>query len=674
MNNPLLYLDGLPPFDQIEASQALPALTQTLQEARETIAQLEAIEQPTWNNFGAQLESLDERIDRVWSPISHLNSVQDSKELRDVYQQGIALLTEYHVEVGQNTSLFERFKALANDSNFALLTPAQQKIISNNIRDFRLSGAELSSSDKSRFAKISSQLSTLANQFERNVLDATEAWTKHITSADKLRGLPKSALATAAQLASERNLSGYLLTLQIPSYLAVMQHAQDRTLRREMYLAYSTRASDQSEHTEFDNQNIIDQIVSLKQEKAKLLGFSNYAELSLVTKMATSVESVDTFLTDLTNSAKPVAQTELQQLSEFAQNLGHEGELEAWDISYYSERLREKLYAFTDEDVKEYFPANKVFEGLFEIVQRLFGISIAVNAGVKTWHKDVIYFDVFDAQGEVCGGFYADIYVRQRKRGGAWMDTCIHRRTSAAATQIPVAFLTCNFSPAIGDEPALLTHDEVETLFHEFGHTLHHLLTQVDEMSVAGINGVAWDAVELPSQFLENWCWQTESLSLIAGHVETGEPLPSELLSKMRAAKNFQSGMHTLRQVEFATFDMRLHALGIKDQSVQTILDDVRDQVSVTTPPKSNRFQNSFGHIFAGGYAAGYYSYKWAEVLSADAFEAFIEEGLFNAATGQRFMSSILQRGGVPDANEMFREFRGRDPQIEPLLKHSGIL
>ena len=674
MQNPLLNFDGLPAFDQIRAEHALPALNHVLDEARATLDRLCEVTEPSWENFARPFEDIDERIGRVWSPISHLNSVRDEPELRDVYRQGIAQLTEYHVEVGQNSNLYHRFKQIADADTFDALNEAQQTIVRNHLRDFKLSGAELNAADKTRFAELSQQLSLLAKQLERNVLDATQAWEKLIESETELAGLPAHDLHLAKQLAEERELDGFLLTLQIPSYLAVMQHAEDRRLRETMYHAYSTRASDLAANAEFDNATIINDIVRLKQEKAALLGYANYAELSLVTKMAESVEAVFTFLHDLAQYAKPVAKQELETLTEFAVQNGHEGRLEVWDIPYFSERLREAQYDFTDEEVKPYFPVDTVFRGLFEIVQRLFGISIRANASHSVWHPDVQYFDVFDEHDALIGGLYTDLAVRQNKRGGAWMDTCIHRRRRGEELQHPVAFLTCNFAPAVGDQPALLTHDDVETLFHEFGHTLHHLLTKVDEHSVAGINGVEWDAVELPSQFLENWCWQTEGLSLIAAHFETGASLPDALLKKMRAAKHFQSGLQTLRQIEFALFDMQLHRDGLESMSVQATLDDVRAQVAVSQPPAYNRFQNSFGHIFAGGYAAGYYSYKWAEVLSADAFDAFLQEGIFNSATGRRFKQSVLERGGTQKSATLFAEFRGRAPQIEPLLQQSGIL
>jgi len=678
MTNPLLNFDQLPYFKSIKAKHVIPALKTVLAESRSSIKTLGHIEGANWHNFASEMENIDERIGRVWSPVGHLNAVQDSSELRDAYEQGIKLLTEYSSEVGQDPDLFKQYKTIQESAQFDQLSAAQQKIINNNLLDFRLSGAELGEQDQQRFKDINKQLSELSNRFSRNVLDATQAWQKNIQDPSELAGLPDSALDMAKQLAKQAEQSGWLLNLQAPSFMAVMQHADDTELRKEMYLAYTTRASEFSDDGKFNNAPLIDKILALRKEKTGLLGYKNYAEYSLVKKMAGSSHDVVEFLNELVSYAKPVAEKELIELKTFAQEAGHQGELESWDVSYYSEKLREQRYAFNDEQVKPYLPAPTVFDGLFECAKRLFGISITPNAGIETWHSDVRCFDVRrdnnDGSQAVIGQLYTDLYVRKNKRGGAWMDTCIDRRVKGEQLQIPVAYLTCNFSPPIGDNPALLTHNEVETLFHEFGHTLHHLLTEVDEVGVAGINGVAWDAVELPSQFLENWCWHEQSLNLIAKHYQTGESLPPELLAKMRAAKNFQSGMQTLRQVEFALFDMRLHSeFEPNNDQVQTVLDDVRKQVAVLIPPANNRFQNSFSHIFAGGYAAGYYSYKWSEVLSADAFSRFEEEGIFNTNTGRDFLNAILQRGGVEDQNDLFKEFRGRTPDIQALLQHTGI-
>jgi len=674
-NNPLLNFDSLPHFSSIKPEHVLPALEKVLADCRAEVAELCLIDNPNWSSFAVKMEDLDEKISRVWSPVGHLNGVKDSPELRDAYQQGIKQLTAYSSEMGQNQALYQQFKTLKTSDEFDSLSKAQKKIIENSLLDFVLSGAELEKTQQEQLKTINQTLSELSNQFGRNVLDATQAWTKLITDQAQLSGLPQSALDMASQLAKESGQEGWLFTLQIPSYLAVMQHADNQALRQEMYQAYSTRASEYSDSSEFDNTDLIKQILTLRQQKASLLGYQNYAEYSLVKKMAKSSQHVVDFLHDLVKYAKPVAEQELDELQTFAEQSGVQGKLNAWDTSYYSEKLREQRYAFNDEQVKPYFPAPHVLSGMFDVVNRLFGIRLETNTQMETWHEDVRCFDVFDEAGNLIGQLYTDLYVRQHKRGGAWMDTCIDRRVKNQGVQLPVAFLTCNFTPPIGQDPALLTHSEVETLFHEFGHTLHHLLTTVDEMSVAGINAVAWDAVELPSQFLENWCWNEESLNLIAQHYQTSEQLPTSLLDKMRAAKNFQSGMQTLRQVEFALFDMRLHSkFDPQQDEVQTLLDEVRKQVAVITPPSNNRFQNSFSHIFAGGYAAGYYSYKWSEVLSADAFGRFEEEGIFNQQTGADFLHAILNRGGVEDANDLFKEFRGREPKIEPLLQHTGIL
>ena len=674
MTNPLLNFKQAPQFQMIEAQHVIPALATVLQESRANIAELQQVAFPDWQNFAYPMECIEERLSRVWSPVSHLNAVRDSDELRTAYQSGIDLLTAYNSEVGQNKDLFAQYTKIRQSEHWPKLTKAEKKLIENSLLDFKLSGAELSHEDQSRLTKIDHQLSQLSNKFERNVLDATQAWSLLITDQDQLKGLPQSALEIAVQSATLEDQQGWLLTLQIPSYLAVMQHAQDQQLRQNMYQAYAQRASELTDDGRFDNAPLIDSILELKNARAKLLGFSHFAEYSLIKKMASSSDVVIDFLTELAQHARPTAEREMADLKMFAAEHYEQEDLKPWDISYYSERLREHQYAFNDEEIKPYFPAEQVFDGMFEVAKNLFGIEFKTNDSLQVWHPDVVCFDLVARDGgKIIGSLYADLYVRKNKRGGAWMDSCIHRQRQEQALQKPVAFLSCNFTPPIGDDPALLSHNEVETLFHEFGHSLHHLLTEVDVMGVAGINGVAWDAVELPSQFLENWCWHPDSLQLIASHYKTGDKLPQELLEKMRAAKNFQSGMQTLRQVEFAMFDMRLHA-AVETPDVQAVLDTVREEIALIPVPSYNRFQNSFGHIFAGGYAAGYYSYKWSEVLSADAFERFEEEGIFNRTTGQDFLRSILQRGGVDDPNDLFKEFRGRPPQLQPLLRQSGLV
>ena len=673
MQNPLLNFSELPFYNSIRTEHALPALEKILQESREKIAQLEKLDTATWENFAEIMEDIDERIERVWSPISHLNSVMDHPELRESYQQGIQLLTEYQSEIGQNENLYKLYKQIAKQSEFKALSSARQKIINNNLRDFKLSGAELNSKDKQRFREISQQLSLLGNQFSKNILDATQAWSLHITEKEKLSGIPQDVVEIAASEAKQADKKGWLLNLNIPCYLPIMQHADNRWLREQMYYAYATKASEIGPNAnEFDNGPLIEEILQLKSEQAALLGYDNYAEISLVDKMANSPDEVIDFLNLLASKAKPIAEKELADLQNFAKNEYGVEEIASWDIAYYSEKQKQKLFDFSDEQIKPFFPAKQVIDGMFGIIERLFSIKLNENAEMETWHKDVKCYDVIDKNGQLTGQFYADLYVRKNKRSGAWMNTCIHRRIKNKSLQQPVAYLVCNFTPPINNRPSLLTHDEVQTLFHEFGHTLHHLLTKVDEMSVAGINGVAWDAVELPSQFLENWCWQKEALETIGRHHQTEQIIPDELLKKMHAAKNFQSGMQTVRQIEFALFDMLLH--NQTPVNVQSLLDDVRKQVAVIIPPDYHRFQNSFSHIFAGGYAAGYYSYKWSEVLSADAFSRFEEEGIFNKQTGHDFLTAILQRGGVEDASDLFIEFRGRKASNEALLRHSGLI
>ncbi|MDH5407687.1 MAG: oligopeptidase A, partial [Gammaproteobacteria bacterium] len=552
-----------------------------------------------------------------------------------------------------------------------------KKTIENALRDFHLSGVDLPADKKARYKEIKQQLSKLTTKYEENILDATQGWQKTITDEALLSGLPDSARAMAKQSAEQKELDGWLFTLEFPSYYAVMTHADNRDLREEMYTAYVTRASDQGPNAgKWDNSQIMDDIVALRHELAQLLDFDSFAHRSLATKMAETPEQVLGFLNDLATRSKPVAVKELDELRQFAQEHFGIDELNAWDIGYYSEKQRQHLYDISQEDLKPYFPEDKVIAGMFEVVKRLYNISIRQSDDVELWHPTVRFYQIHDDAGELRGQFYLDLYAREHKRGGAWMDDCMGRMTTSnGQTQTPVAYLTCNLTPPIGDDPALFTHDEVITLFHEFGHGLHHMLTRVDHIGVSGINGVAWDAVELPSQFMENWCWEREALDVIAGHYQTNEPLPEELFNKMMRAKNFQAGMTMVRQLEFSIFDFRLHlefdpAQGAR---IQQMLDEVREQVAVLKPPAFNRFQHGFSHIFAGGYAAGYYSYKWAEVLSADAFAKFEETGIFDPASGQSFLHNILEKGGTQEPMELFIKFRGREPTIDALLRHSGI-
>lgn len=676
MKNPLLEFTDLPPFSQILAEHVEPAIDRVLADNRAEIAHLlGATDHYTWDNLVAPLEALQDRLDRTWSPVSHMISVVNSEALRAAYNACLPKLSQYATELGQNARLYEAYRQIAEGAEYALLGPAQAKAIDNALRDFRLSGVHLPAADKQRYMEIQQRLSSITAKFAENVLDATQAWTRHIENDEALTGLPPSAVAMARQAAQQKGLDGWLLTLEFPSYFAVMSYADDRALREAMYTAFATRASDQGPNAgEFDNGPLMEEILALRHELANLLGFANYAERSLATKMAPDTARVEEFLTGLADRGLLLAQAELDALRAFAAEQGQD-ELQPWDITYYSEKLRQHHYALSQEDLKPYFPQPRVVSGLFAVVERLYGLQIDELQGIDTWHPDVRVFQIRDRHGELRGRFYLDLYARENKRGGAWMDECAARRATAEGVQLPVAYLTCNFSPPVDDAPALFTHNEVITLFHEFGHGLHHLLTRVDVLAVSGISGVPWDAVELPSQFLENWCWEREALDLIAAHYQTGEPLPAALFDKMIAAKNFQAGMQMVRQLEFALFDFRLHRDYDPEQGarVQEVLDAVRAEVAVIRPPDYHRFQHGFTHIFSGGYAAGYYSYKWAEVLASDAFAKFEERGIFNRQTGLEFLEAVLEQGGARDPMELFVEFRGREPQIDALLRHSGI-
>ncbi len=676
-DNPLLDFNGLPHFSAIRPEHVEPALDTLLARNRaELEGLLAAIHEPRWDNFVQPIEDMGERLSRLWSPVSHLNAVMNSESLRVVYNQCLPKLSDYYTELGQDPRLYRGYKDVASGAEFATYTPAQKKIIDNAVRDFRLAGAELNAQDKQRYREIQQELSSLTSKFDENVLDATNSWELLITNAHQLAGLPESAVSAAHQAALEQDKPGWKFSLHGPSYVPFLTYADDRGLRRRMYEAYATRASDQGPNARtWDNAAIIERMLRLRRDKARLLGYANYAELSLVTKMAANTEEVLGFLRDLAARSYPAAQAELKELREFAACRYGVQDLESWDIAYYSEKLRAERYDFSEEDLRPYFPADQVIQGMFEVVHRLYGLTITPIAGVETWHPEVRFYEIRDASKEVRGRFYMDLHPRPGKRGGAWMDDCIGRKRTGNTVQVPVAYLICNSTPPVGDTPALLTHDEVTTLFHEFGHGLHHMLTRVDYLGVAGINGVAWDAVELPSQFMENWCWERQALDRLARHYQTGAALPDDLYNKMIAAKNFQSAMQMMRQIEFSLFDMRLYGDFDPDgaKSVLELLDEVRREVAVIMPPAFNRFQNSFSHIFAGGYAAGYYSYKWAEVLSADAFSKFEENGVFDRRTGEEFLHSILEQGGTCEPMELFIRFRGRKPTIDALLRHSGL-
>ncbi|MBL0641028.1 oligopeptidase A [Aeromonas veronii] len=678
MNNPLLTMDSLPPFSQIKPEQVQPAVIQAIADCKQKISDVLAQRDPhTWDSLIAPLEEVNDRLSRIWSPVSHLNSVLNSEALREAHDACLPLLSEFQTYVGQHEGLYQAYLALSQSDDFPLLSGAQRKEIQNTLRDFRLSGIGLPAEAQQRYGEIQARLSELASRFSNNVLDATQGWHKLVADEAELAGLPESVRAAARQMAELKGKEGWLFTLDIPSYLPVMMYADNRELRAEMYEAFTTRASDQGPNAgKWDNSAIMSELLTLRRELAQLLGFANYAELSLATKMADKTEQVVSFLTDLAAKSLPQGKAELEEIRTFAAEQHGQSELAAWDLAYYAEKLKQHKFSISDEQLRPYFPASKVVKGLFEVVKRVFGMKVRERLGIDTWHPDVRFYDIFDADDELRGSFYLDLYAREHKQGGAWMDVCLGRRyRQDGSLQKPVAYLTCNFNGPVDGKPALFTHNEVVTLFHEFGHGIHHMLTRIDVAGVAGINGVAWDAVELPSQFLENWCWESEALAFISGHYETGEPLPADLLEKMLTARNFQAAMQMLRQLEFALFDFRLHQEFDPGHPAQlpALLDEVRSQVAVMTPPAFNRFQHSFSHIFAGGYAAGYYSYKWAEVLSADAFSRFEEEGIFNPATGQSFLKNILEKGGSKEPMELFRAFRGREPKVDALLRHSGI-
>ena len=679
MTNPLLNFEGLPKFNEIQPAHISPAVDHLIAEGRALVEQLATVtEVPTWENFALKLEDFEEKISRAWSQVGHMNAVVNTPELREAYNANLEKLTSFYSDLAQDERLYAKFKQIQTSQDFAKLSPTQQKIINNEVRDFKLGGAELPPKEKARFKEIAEALSKVGSKFEENILDNTNDFKHLVTDKTKLAGIPEDAIEAAETAAKGENQEGYLFTLHFPSYMPVLQYAENRTLRETLYRAYATRASefgkpDENGNPKWDNTGLIQEILALKQEEAKLLGFHNYAELSLATKMADTPKQVTDFLDTLAKRAKPYAEKDVAELKNYAKKLGLD-DMQAWDVGYVSEKLREEKYAFSDQEVKQYFPENKVLAGLFKVVETIFGVQVR-KTDAPTWHKDASFYALSNAQNQAIAYFYLDLYARNGKRGGAWMDDCITRRKKANGVELPVAYLTCNFSAPVGGKPALFTHDEVITMFHEFGHGLHHMLTQVDEYSVSGIKGVEWDAVELPSQFMENFCWEWEVLRHMTAHVDTGAELPRALFDKMVAAKNFQAGMQTVRQIEFSLFDMRLH--GDFDpngkQTALEILDEVRDEVAVLRPPKFNRFPNSFSHIFAGGYAAGYYSYKWAEVLSADAYSLFEEMGTLSTEAGTRFKNEVLAKGGSRPAMESFVAFRGREPSLDALLRHNGM-
>ncbi|HEY9148182.1 MAG TPA: oligopeptidase A, partial [Gammaproteobacteria bacterium] len=672
-----LQMDDLPPFHAIRPEHVEPAVDAVLAHNRAEVARLLAQDGYSWGTLVAPLETLDDRLSRIWSPVSHMNAVVNNPQLRESYEACLPKLSDYATEMGQNEQLYQAFESIRNGAEYATLNTAQQKVIDNTLRDFRLSGVALPAEQKARYKALKSELSKLTTTFSNNLLDATNAWSKLIEDEAGVAGLPDSSKGMLRQAAEREGQQGWRVTLEFPSYFAVMAYADNRELREELYQAFVTRASDQGPDAgKWDNSEVMERILAIRHELSQLLGFQNYAERSLETKMAEDPQQVLDFLRDLAGRSIELAKAELEEIRAFARDKHGVAELQPWDLTYYAEKLRQAKYAISQEDLKPYFPEDRVVSGLFEVVRRLYGLDIREVKGIPAWHEDVRFFEIYDNSDELRGRFYLDLYARQNKRGGAWMDECIVRREREDGTvQIPTAYLVCNFAPPVGEDPALFTHDEVQTLFHEFGHGLHHMLTRIDTAGVAGINGVPWDAVELPSQFMENWCWEREALDLFAAHYKTGAKIPQELYDKMIAAKNFQAGMQMVRQLEFSLFDFRLHLEYQPEEGgrIQQILDEVRAEVAVVEPPEYNRFQHVFSHIFAGGYAAGYYSYKWAEVLSADAFSRFEEEGIFNQQTGLAFLENVLEQGGSREPMELFVAFRGRKPTIDALLRHSGI-
>ena len=670
MTNPLLQQFELPRFSAIEPAHVEPAIRQLLDGNRRELAALIDGGAEGWEDLVAPIERMHHRLSCTWSPIGHLNGVMNSDELRAAYNACLPLLSAYHTELAQNEHLCAAYQRVA-DLEGNRLDTAQKTLVEHALRDFRLSGVSLPEDRKRRFGEVMERLATVQSKFDENVLDATNAWSRRIDDAAELAGLPETAVRRARKAAEDAGHDGWLFPLDAPNYQAVMTHAEQAGLRREFYEAWTTRASDQGPHAgRWDNTPLMAEILELRHEAANLVGYADYAQYSLATKMAQQTDEVLDFLRELARVSRPAAQREFAELERYAGR-----KLESWDVAFYSERMKRERLSVSDEELRPYFPLPRVIAGLFTVVTRLYGVRMVARDEVDVYHPDVRYFDVLDRDGTPRGGFYLDLYARPKKRGGAWMDDCVGRIRLGAASALPVAYLVCNFTPPVGERPSLLTHDDVLTLFHEFGHGLHHMLTRVDYPGVAGINGVPWDAVELPSQFMENFAWRREVLPLISAHVETGEPLPAETLAKLQATRAYQAGMQTARQLEFALFDFRLHAefMPGSPPRIAAILEDVRREVSVLRPPAFNRFPNSFQHIFSGGYAAGYYSYKWAEVLSADAFGAFEENGVFDRATARRFLHSILERGGSRDAMEAFVEFRGRRPEIEPLLRQMGL-
>ena len=668
--NPLLQTDGLPDYSRIQPADVVPGLTAELAACRAGLARLLAQPQPTFENLIEPFEAMHHRLSRVFAPVSHLNAVANNDELRGAYNACLPLLAEYHAEVGQNQALYHAYEQIQARQGATLDAP-RQEVIRYALREFRLAGVHLPPAEQARYKELMQELATLQSRFEEHVLDATRAFSRGVTDESDLAGLPAHLIERARATATERGVAGWVLVLDYPTYAGVMSHAESAALRREFYVAWTTRASDQGpDPARYDNTPVMADILRLRHEAARLLGYASYAELSLATKMAPDPATVLGFLERLAAHYLPGARAEFAELERYAGRA-----LEPWDVAFYSEKLRNERFQVSEERLRPWFPLPRVLDGLFAVAKRLYGLSVREVPGISVWNPDARYYSVTAADGSEVGGFYADLYARDNKRGGAWMGEVTTRIHVHGVSAKPVANLVCNFAPPSPGKPALLRHSDVVTLFHEFGHTLHHLVTRVDYPSLAGINGVPWDAVELPSQLMEEWAWRAEVLPLLSGHVDSGEPLPAVELDRLLRSRTFQAGLAAVRQLEFALFDFRLHAEydTVRGVDVAAVLARVRDAVSVLKPPSFNRFAHSFSHVFAGGYAAGYYSYKWAEVLAADVFAAFEEAGVFDPATAQRFLSEILSRGGSCDQMAAFVRFRGREPQIEPLLRKDGI-
>ncbi len=677
MTNPLLSEFSLPPFSSIRPADIVPAVTALLEKCRQSVEEIVAQSAPfRWETLCQPLAESDNHLARVWSTVTHLNAVNNSPELRAAYEQCLPLLSEYSTWVGQHAALYQAYLSLKNSGAFAALDTPQRTSVENALRDFRLSGIALAHEQQKRYGVIAARLSELASTYSNNVLDSTMGWSKLVEDVDQLRGLPESVLDAARERAKNRKLDGWLLTLDMPAYLPVITWADDAALRQEIWRAFATLASDEGPHAgRWDNSDIMEEILALRHELAQLLDFASYADHSLITKMAEHPQQVLDFLYDLARRAHPQAEQELAQLRAFAREYHHVDELNVWDIPYYAEKQKQHLFSINDEQLRPYFPEQRVLDGLFEVVRRIYGITARERSDVDSWHEDVRFFDLFDENDVLRGSFYLDLYARENKRAGAWMGDCMQSLRINGRLQKPVAYLVCNFNRPAGDKPALFTHKEVTTLFHEFGHGLHHMLTRIETAGVAGISGVPWDAVELPSQFMENWCWEPQALALISGHYQTHEPLPQHLLNNLLQAKNYQAALFILRQLEFGLFDFRLHSAYNPVQGAQILptLHEIKKQVAVISTPSWARSPHSFSHIFAGGYAAGYYSYLWADVLAADAFSRFEEEGIFNPDTGRDFLENILSRGGAEEPMVLFKRFRGREPRPDAMLRDYGI-